>query len=58
MLETTKTIEVKQTVIDPEIAHIQAAIDDYRAGVKTYPHEEVMKQMYEIIEQARLKQVQ
>jgi hypothetical protein len=58
MLETTKTTEVKPAIIDPEIAHIQTAIDDYRAGGKTITHEEATRQIRQVIADAKRAKLQ
>jgi hypothetical protein len=45
MLDRTQTQKAKPAIIDPEIAHIQAALDDYRAGGKTITHEEATRRI-------------
>jgi hypothetical protein len=49
MLDRTKTAQIKEPAIDPEIAHIQAAIDRYRAGGKTITHEEATRRIRQAV---------
>lgn len=58
MLDRTKTKEMKPQIIDPEIAHIQAALDDYRAGGKTVTHEEATRQIRQVIADAKRAKLQ